>query len=211
MLRSLCKRWTRGRALLVVAVAAMWSGGAAAARADETAEARAHLERRHEEVRKLLEQRGAAAERRLSALLGELLDVRALSERVLGSVWSERSEAERRRFVEVLGKLVERSYRKGVRRTLGYRVRILGAERREDGVLVRTEARSKRDRRAPPIAIDYLMVRRGPGDWRIVDIVTDGVSLTRNYRRRFRRVLRKEGWRVLMEKLERQLAAGNEH
>ena len=55
------------------------------------------------------------------------------------------------------------------------------------------------------------MVRRGPGDWRIVDIVTDGVSLTRNYRRRFRRVLRKEGWRVLMEKLERQLAAGNEH
>ncbi len=192
------------RALLFFGFGVSMLGGVAWA--EEARQARDHLEGRHREVRRLLERGDAAAERRLSRLLGSLLDMEAISKRVLGRTWGERSEAERNRFVSVLGRLVERSYRKGLRRTLGYRVHTLEARPLEGGVLVRTEARARRNRRAPPISIDYLLVRGQGGGWRIVDIVTDGVSLTRNYRRRFQRVLRKEGWNALLEKLERRLA-----
>ncbi len=193
-------------ALLFVAML----GGASLASADEASEARAYLEARHQQVRRLLSRPpGAARDRRLVGILRELLDLQAIAERALGAAWSERTEAERGRFVEVLGQLVERSYRKGLQRTLDYRVRTLGARTDGEDVVVQTEARSRRNRRAPPVRIDYRLRRGAQGRWRIVDIVTDGVSLTDNYRRQFRRVLRREGWQGLMKRLRQRLASSD--
>ncbi len=201
--------WPAGRwlAAALVLFGAVLSAGTAA-RADATSEASGYLDGRHREVRRLLRRpSGEARDARLVAILRELLDLTAMAERSLGEAWKERSEAERARFVDVLGKLVERSYRKGLERTLDYRVRTLGASAEGDEVLVRTEARSRRNRRAAPVAVDYRLRRDPQGRWRIVDIVTDGVSLTENYRRQFRRVLRREGWEGLMKKLEQRLAS----
>ena len=42
-------------------------------------------------------------------------------------------------------------------------------------------------------------------DWRVYDIITDGVSLVKNYRRQFRRIIRDEGWDGLIDRMQKKL------
>ena len=47
-------------------------------------------------------------------------------------------------------------------------------------------------------------------DWKVFDIFTDDVSLVKNYKRQFRRVIKEEGWNGLIERMEKKLAAEDE-
>ena len=42
-------------------------------------------------------------------------------------------------------------------------------------------------------------------DWKVFDIFTDDVSLVKNYKRQFRRVIKEEGWKGLIERMEKKL------
>ena len=52
------------------------------------------------------------------------------------------------------------------------------------------------------VEVTYAL-RQDGGDWRIVDIVADGVSTVENYRASFARVIAKEGVDGLIRRLER--------
>jgi phospholipid transport system substrate-binding protein len=47
-------------------------------------------------------------------------------------------------------------------------------------------------------------------EWKVYDIFTDDVSLVRNYKRQFRRVIKEEGWKGLIGRMERKLEAEDE-
>ncbi|MFA9412708.1 MAG: ABC transporter substrate-binding protein, partial [Deltaproteobacteria bacterium] len=61
-------------------------------------------------------------------------------------------------------------------------------------------------KRQPPVTIDYSM-SSADKDWKVFDIFTDEVSLVKNYKRQFRRVIRDEGWSGLIGRMERKLKA----
>lgn len=170
------------------------------------ADARAFLEQKHAAVTRLMEQAPSASrDRRLTRMLTELLDYRELSRRALADHWEARSEAERDEFVSLLQQLVERSYRQNLQRTLRFEVTYEQAEPRGDEVLVRTEARSRTNRRAPPVSIDYLLRPVGNG-WRVVDLtVDDGMSMVESYRRQFARIIEREGWDGLIARMRARL------
>ena len=67
-----------------------------------------------------------------------------------------------------------------------------------------TTIKGNAHRRQPPISIDYSM---SPADdeWKVFDIFTDEVSLVKNYKRQFRRVIREEGWDGLIGRMEKKL------
>lgn len=163
------------------------------------------LETRHDEAKRLLA-RDASDSRNtaLTELLSGLLDYDALAEASLGNAWAERSAEERAEFTALLTQLVERSYRNNLESTLSFEVEYLGAARRGDAVLVTTEARSRDNRRAPPIGIEYRMVRDG-NRWRVVDIITDGQSLVAGYRGQFLRLIEQDGWDGLLERMRSRL------
>ena len=75
--------------------------------------------------------------------------------------------------------------------------------------MVRTTARSKKERRKPPIEIAYAL-HQVEGKWRVFDVVTDGVSMVRNYRGQFARILRKDGWDGLLQRMRDRLDQGSE-
>ncbi len=175
--------------------------------ADAQADARAFLEQKHAAVTRLMEQpQSPTRDRQLTRMLSELLDYRELSRRALAGEWEARSEAERDEFVSLLEQLVERSYRRNLRRTLRFEVAYEAAEPRgEQEVLVRTEARSRTNRRAPPVSIDYLLRRVGRS-WRVVDLtVDDGMSMVESYRRQFARIIAREGWEGLIGRMRARL------
>ena len=162
------------------------------------------LEAKHTEVASLLKapsnkQRDAA----LSKHLDELLDYGLLAKRALSSQWDKRTPAERTEFVALLRQLVERQYQKNLENTLDFKIEYAGNEAIDDGTLVKTLASSKKKRRAPAIEIDYSL-HHDKTRWRVFDIATDGVSLVKNYRRQFRRIVRKEGWTGLLKRMKKK-------
>ena len=88
--------------------------------------------------------------------------------------------------------------------TLDYKVKWVGSEPIDEGVKVKSSARSVTKKRQPPITIDYSM-SPASDEWKVFDILTDDVSLVKNYKRQFRRVIKEEGWDGLIARMEKKL------
>jgi phospholipid transport system substrate-binding protein len=142
----------------------------------------------------------------MAAANAALFDVRELAQRALVDHWVKLAPADRDRIVALLDQLVTRAHTRLMRENLQFRWEF-GAERPADGGLTWVEAvihASKKGRPAQ-ISVKYL-VRPDGKDWKVVDLVTDGVSLVKNYRAECNRVIRKEGVPGLIARLERKLA-----
>lgn len=196
----------RSLALLMLSLLLVGSAATSTAAAQATpASAQHFLEGRHHEVQTLL--RRPASERRnqaLSHVIQDLLDYQALAQGALGDQWQERSEAERTVFADLLKQLVEKNYQRNLESTLDFNVRYVSAEADGDAVVVRTEASSRTNRRAPTVSIDYRL-RQSDGTWHVIDISTDGSSMVESYQRQFRRILRRDGWDGLMNRMRSRL------
>ena len=186
-----------------------------AALADSAAPAKRFLETRHAQVVKILKQPANGADAlakrngELKKALADLLDFEELSKRALQDHWETLSTDKRKKFSELLAQLVERSYQKNLESTMDFRVTYDEAKQVGDSIQVSTEARSTKNRRSPPIAIDYTLATDGQA-FRVYDITTDGVSLVSNYRRQFNKIIRREGWDALLDRMKSKLAADSE-
>jgi len=165
------------------------------------------LQDRHASVERILRQPATSAKRgsQLNEALGKLLDFDELSRRALANHWEGLSEGQRQEFVSLLSRLVERSYQRNLESTLDFAIRYESEIAKQDGVVVRTVARSRKNRRAPELSIDYTMLADG-GEYRVFDVTTDGVSLVENYRRQFDKIIKKDGWDALLAKMRSKLA-----
>ncbi len=141
---------------------------------------------------------------KIHAVFDEILDYDTLAKKSLGSsTWKKRSEAERTEFKGLLKDLVRQAYERNLRKTLNYQVSFEGEDKSGSKYLVRTVAKSKTNKREEPLSIDYL-VQSESGDLKIIDIVTEGSSLTRGYRSQFKRILKKKGWEELIRLMKKK-------
>jgi len=51
-----------------------------------------------------------------------------------------------------------------------------------------------------PIKVDYLLQRR-ESEWKVCDVIVDGISITANYRNQFNRVVNNQGFDALMSEM----------
>jgi phospholipid transport system substrate-binding protein len=105
--------------------------------------------------------------------------------------------------------LVRNSYRRNIKKTLGYQVDYKGEQDGDAGKVVRTVAHNKTNAREEPVSIDYV-VHQVDGKWQIYDIVTEGSSLIRNYRNQFRKVIEKKGFDELLRRMKAKRDKGGE-
>lgn len=183
------------------------AGGISAA---DAAKAEAFIKTKHNKVRATLRKPDTPKRAdELTVLLGEFLDYEQLAKLSLDKEWDKRSKKELDKFVGLLRALVERQYQRNMESTLEYKVKWVGTEAIDEGVKVKSSARSVKKKRQPPITIDYSM-SPADKDWKVFDIFTDDVSLVKNYKRQFRRVIKEEGWNGLIERMEKKLAAEDE-
>jgi phospholipid transport system substrate-binding protein len=166
-----------------------------------------YLRGKHDDVLTILRRPASEGRTRdITTLLDGLLDYDELSRRALQTHWGELSAAEQREFVDLLRQLVERQYQSNLARILEADIRYLGEDTSSDGTIVHTEVRSRTERRAEPVRIDYLARNEG-GVWRVIDVTTDGVSLVANYRRQFHRIISEHGSADLLRRMRERLAA----
>ena len=154
--------------------------------------------------------KGSARDEKFAQVFDTMLDYAHLARAALEDYWEGRSEAERAEFQGLLTRLVQRAYRKNLDKTANYEVTFKGEVAVEGGTLVQTVAKNKGDARSEPVSIDYVL-SQVDGKWRVHDIVTEGSSLVKNYRRQFARIIRKKkpdeaaGFADLISRMKKKL------
>jgi len=132
--------------------------------------------------------------------LREVIDQRfnyhQMVRRALAKNWRDRSDQERREFTGLFKKLLENSYASKLEsysdETINYTDEVIKGKY----ALVKTEV----VRKANTIAVDYKLIS-GDGVWKIYDFVIEGVSMVRNYRSQFSKIIRKDSYEGLVRKL----------
>ncbi len=120
-----------------------------------------------------------------------------MGKRSLGSKrWKERSPDERKVFVDVFGKLLENSYANKLENYRDEKINYVDEIVKGKYAMVKTEVIRKNG----TVNVDYKLIQGG-GEWRVYDIVVEGVSMIKNYRSQFARIIHKDSFDTLMEKL----------
>jgi phospholipid transport system substrate-binding protein len=170
----------------------------------------AAVRRANDNVTALLKQKpapGSDAEKRLvaqiSSELGSFLDVEELGQRALSEHWKGLNAGQRKQFLGLLRELVEGNYLKAMRSNLSYEVRYLKEEEKDGSRWVSTEIQLERNGRPETMSVDYALRKEGDS-WRAYDLVTDGVGLVENYRAQFNKIIAKEGFSGLIERMRKK-------
>jgi len=139
-----------------------------------------------------------AQERRklLEKVVGDRFSYEEMGKRTLAAQWQKLSEKERTEFVELFKRLLTNSYADKVEGYSGEQVHYINERTEGDYAEVRTKAESGK----AEIPLDYRMLNKG-GDWRVYDVVVDGVSLVSNYRGQFAKIIRTSGYDDLVKQL----------
>lgn len=141
---------------------------------------------------------------RLTKLINQFLDFEELARRSLGKHWPKRSAAEQKEFVDVLRQLIEHNYLKQLRSNLDYKMEYRGEKVKGEKARVTTAILVVKNRRKEEIVVEYKM-RRVKTSWMVYDVITDDVSIVRNYRSQFNRIIKKQSYKALLEKMRRKL------
>ena len=202
-----CVKWESGGAWLrslVVAVTVLLTGIAAdRAQAGEATEAmRATIS----EVLRILadkdlKQPSKANERRqlLEKVVGERFDYPEMSRRSLGAPWANLAEKDKQEFVSLFQTLLVNTYADKIESYSGEGVQYVNERNEKEYAEVRTKVLTGKTE----IPLDYRLLHKG-SDWRVYDVVVDGVSLVNNYRGQFSKILRNGSYADLVEQLRKK-------
>ena len=150
---------------------------------------------------KELKQPGRADERRkrLEQVVGDRFDYQEMSRRALGAPWNTLSDKDRQEFVGLFQTLLTSSYADKVETYSGEGVQYLNERTEKDFAEVRTKVLTGKTE----IPLDYRLLNKGT-DWRVYDVVVDGVSLVSNYRGQFSKILRASTFADLLDQLRKK-------
>ena len=139
----------------------------------------------------------ARAEIRQAAL--SLFDFDEMARRTLTRHWAARSAQEQAEFVRLFTDLLERSYLGRIESWSDEK--IIYTSEVVDGAFA--SVRSKIITRRAEIGIEYRL-RQRDGQWRVYDVLLDGVSFVSTFRSAFDRILQQSSWAGLMDKLRKR-------
>ena len=132
----------------------------------------------------------------LRKTIDERFNYRQMVMRSLAKNWDPRSDQERQKFISLFKALLENSYANKLESYSDEKINYLGEVLKGKYALVKTEV----VRPSSTIAVDYKLIQED-GDWRVYDFVIAGVSMVRNYRSQFTKIIRKDSYEVLVQKL----------
>ena len=138
-------------------------------------------------------------------LIGDSMDYAEMSRRALADHWKRLSDDERSQFVADLGRLIESRYLVGGM--------YLGADCQirfdRESVTTRGTASvfatvlTERKKKTLRLAVEYRLLLKGDR-WVVYDLVTDGKSLLESYRAQFDKIIARESFGALLQKIRQR-------
>lgn len=137
----------------------------------------------------------------LRKAIDERFDYRQMVIRSLAKNWNSRSDQERQEFISLFKSLLENSYASKLEAYRDEKINYVGEEIKGEYALVKTEV----VRQSSTVGVDYKLIQTD-GDWQVYDFVIEGVSMIRNYRSQFTKIIRNDSYEILVEKLTAKIA-----
>jgi ABC-type transporter MlaC component len=167
----------------------------------------------NETISNLLKQKATAGSKEEKELASKVttsvrgfLDIDQLGKRAMVDQWSKLTKEQQTQFLTLLRELIEANYVRGLRANLSYTVDYTGETTDKDGnIVVTTKVNTQRKGRPYSIEVVYVLVKDG-NKLRAFDVKTDGVGLIDNYRTMFNKVIAKDGFAGLIEKMKKKQA-----
>ena len=132
----------------------------------------------------------------LRKTIDERFNYRQMVMRSLAKNWDVRSGQERQEFIALFKSLLENSYANKLEAYRDEKINYLDEIIKGRYALVKTEV----VRRSSTIGVDYKLIQEN-GNWKVYDFVIEGVSMIRNYRSQFTKIIRRDSYGVLVQKL----------
>jgi len=132
------------------------------------------------------------------------LNVAEISKKALGKHWAKRSDSEQKRFQALLGELFMHVAFPSSAKFFAELDLVYGktTEEKQRTVVPLTVVHEKEGE----VDINFRLTRTA-GNWQVVDVILDGVSMRNNLRSKFYKVITKKGFDELMRKMEKKLKA----
>lgn len=134
------------------------------------------------------------------------IDMTTASRAVLGPLWGPASADERERFTQVFETMLIRTWTRAVARAGAPTVRYLNAREGDGGKFVRVRTMVTLAS-GQEVRLDYRVHPEGE-EWKIVDVMVEGVSLVSTFRTDFRSRARGAGLAALITELEEKSVSG---
>jgi phospholipid transport system substrate-binding protein len=182
-------------------------------------DAQAFVEHQHHRIEQLLHQpESPSRDSQVHESLSAFVDYDELTHRAFGEpcpssepscddLWSKYDDGQRSEVRGLLEQLVRKTYQRNLMKTLDYDVTYRGSRDAGGDTRVLTEAKNKLKPREPAVRVDYV-VKQTSGGPKVVDIITEGSSLTKNYYDQFRKKMNNpgEGYSNIVQKLKEKIA-----
>jgi phospholipid transport system substrate-binding protein len=139
----------------------------------------------------------------IKAIIAKNFDFDRMAEESLRSYWKELDAKQRTDFKDVFKDLFQDSYTRLVLNFLKKeKILYTKEEVQQDGAMVKTVILRTQEQ----IPVDYFLTPSKKG-WRVHDVKIDGVSIVENYQKSFARVIKRESYKALFEKMRLQQEA----
>ena len=120
--------------------------------------------------------------------------------RSLAKNYKDRTDKEREEFTDLFKKLLENSYASKIENYQDEKINYLDEKVKGKYALVKTQI----VRKDATIDVDYKLINEG-GKWTVYDFVIEEVSLIRNYRSQFSKIIKTESYGALVAKLTKKI------
>ena len=136
----------------------------------------------------------------LEDIIGKRFDYREMGKRTLGKHWQQFSEADRDEFVRLFQRFLSKTYAGNVDGYSGEQVQYLKERRKGDYAEVQTAVTSDKSTTAI-----YYRLLKSANTWKVYDVLIEDVSLVKNFRSQFGRIIEAESAKGLLEKLRAKI------
>ncbi|MBW2305632.1 MAG: ABC transporter substrate-binding protein [Deltaproteobacteria bacterium] len=139
----------------------------------------------------------------IKKVIAKNFDFDAMAEQSLGRYWQELNGAQRTEFKGIFQDLFQDSYTRLVLDFLRQETILYTEEDINQG---RAVVKTTILRTHEEIPVDYFLSLVNE-EWLVHDVKIDGVSIVQNYRKSFGRVIKRESYQILLQKMRLQLQA----
>ena len=195
-------KWIRGWLLLTLEMLVLLSAGTGIA-----GEANDQLKQSVDKVLAILNDptlkgTGNSQERRqkVKEVIYARFDFNEMAKRSLGPQWQKRSPEEQKEFVELFTSLLEYSYIENIDSYNGEKIRFVNQRQDKDFAEVNTKLINNKGQE---FSLDYRLQNTN-GDWKVIDVVIENISLVNNYRAQFNRLLAKSSFAELLDTMRQK-------
>ncbi len=136
-------------------------------------------------------------------IVSEYFSFQEMGKRALGRTWKEQTAEKRQEFVRLFTHLLFNTYINRLENYTGSNERVFYDSEKLDGdyALVKTHVLYQRNNN---ISIDYRL-HLDEGQWKVYDVVVEGISFVDNYRGQFSSIMTNESFDSLLRRLRRKV------